>query len=106
MKDSIMDPITEKKMEVKELIHTIMEMPNTDELPLIRQLAIHLHRLLRIRVITPPISEVMITLQSEKPKLYHATRLSLPEKSHLSILFEINGDEHLAKERLQSFLND
>lgn len=106
MRESIIDPITEKKNEAKELIASIRNMPNTDELMVIRQLAVQLHRLLRIRVITPPISEIMITLQTEKPTLYHAARLSLSEKNHLSILFEIKGDEHLAKERLEQFLRN
>jgi hypothetical protein len=48
----------------------------------------------------------MTMLKMDKPKLYHAARLSLPEKSHLSILFEIIGNERLAKERLANYLND
>lgn len=106
MRDSVSDPIVAKKEEVKEIIRAIMDMPNTDELIFIRQLAICLHRLLRIRVVTPPLSEIMTMLKMDKPKLYHAARLSLPEKSHLSILFEIIGNERLAKERLANYLND
>ncbi len=106
MRESIIDPFIEKKIEVKEIIGSIMNMPNADELVAIRKLAVLLHRLLRIRVITPPVSEVMITLRAEKPLLYHAARLSLSEKNHLSILFEIKGDEKLAKERLELFLSN
>jgi hypothetical protein len=104
MRESRIDAIEVKKKEVKRLIESIMSMPDSDELPVIRQLAVYLHRLLRIRVITPPTSEVMITLQAEKPKLYHSTRLSLVEQNHLNILFEIRGDTKLAQERLHKFL--
>ncbi|NGQ97263.1 hypothetical protein G3578_19170 [Brevibacillus sp. SYP-B805] len=104
MKESYTDLTEEKKKEVKRLIESIMNMPDTDDLPTIRQLAVYLHRLLRVRVVIPPTSEVMISLQAEKPTLYHSTRLALGDRSHLDILFKIQGDRKLARERLHQFL--
>lgn len=62
-----------------------------------------LNSLLRVKCIVPPTSEVMAVIKLEKPTLYHATRLQLPDGHHLSILFQVDMDYSLAKSRLLQF---
>jgi hypothetical protein len=96
----------EKKKELKRILEAIHKIPDDDNVNTIRQLILYLNQLLRTRPITPPTSEVMIVLQARKPKLYHATRLSVSKSSHLNMLFELRGDLALAEQRLDDFVKN
>ncbi|MFY0545983.1 hypothetical protein [Brevibacillus sp. H7] len=100
------DLIGEKKQETKQIIDSILKIPNHDNNIAIRQLVLYLNKLLRIRLITPPIYELMIILREEKPVLYHAARLKISKNSHLNMLFKLNGDLKVAEQRFQQFFSD
>lgn len=93
----------EKKLIV-ELAHSILNLPDSEELTQVNILIGHLNRLLRINSVTPPITEIMSLLKHQKPALYHRTRLSINAGSQLHILFSIDFDPQLAEERLQEYL--
>lgn len=104
MADQNFSPIAEQKKELRRILESLSQIPNNDSNSSVGQLVLYLNQLLRTRGITPPTSEVMIILQSTKPMLYHATRLSLTRSSHLVMLFEIKGDVQLAQQRFDVFL--
>jgi len=93
-----------KKIEVQRILHTILMMPNSEQLSHAQELILLLNQLLRIREVTPPISEIMIVLGHQKSKLFHAARLLISLNSNLKLLFEIKGDPGLAYQRLQEYI--
>ncbi len=99
------DPLTEKKRELKKLIHSITQLPDSNSTGTIKQLVMYLTQLLRVKAVVPPTSEIMILLQSQKPQLYHGARLSVQSSSLLHMLFSIHGDAQLAATRLEEFMN-
>jgi len=94
----------QKKQEVIHMVKNIRQLPDDDSAETVKQLISYLNQLLRIKVIVPPISEIMILLQNEKPKLYHGTRYAITSTSNLQILFQIMGDAHLAEQRLRTMI--
>lgn len=88
---------------LKDLIDLIDQVPDEDNPSAIKQLIAYLNGLLRIKVITPPTSEIISLIKYQKPRLYHATRRSITSTSHLSMLFLIEMDPVLASNRLQQF---
>ncbi len=106
MTDVVSDPLLEKKKESIAIIESIMNIPNNDNITSIRQLILYLNKLLRIRTIVPPISEIMIVLRVKKPILYHSTRFKMSKNSHLHMLFTITGDPDVADQRLESYLSE
>lgn len=97
--------LDEKKKSLKQLIRSLLELPDKDNTETIKELVLYLNQLLRVKPLTPPMSEIMIVLQDQKPSLYHSTRLSLSKSSHLRMLFEIKGDPVLSKKRLDELLD-
>ncbi|MDA5111027.1 hypothetical protein O3V59_22085 [Brevibacillus thermoruber] len=97
--------LVEKKRDLKRLIQSIFEIPDQDSINNIKVLIQHLNHLLRVKSLTPPLTEIMILLKEQKPFLYHATRLAISKNSHLTLLFEIKGDPKLAAQRLEEYLN-
>jgi len=100
------DTVESNKKELKRVLRSILEIPNDGGPTAVKRLVLHLNQLLRIKVVTPPTSEVMVLLQAHKPLLFHATRVALSRSSHLNILFQIKGDTALAEERLNQLMND
>lgn len=96
--------LDEKKKNLKKLIRSLLELPDQNNNENMKELVLYLNQLLRVKPLTPPMSEIMIVLRDQKPALYHSTRLSLSRSSHLAMLFEINGDPILSKERLDELL--
>jgi hypothetical protein len=54
--------------------------------------------------VVPPVVEIMTILKLEKPKLYHATRRNVLQTSHLHMLFQVEMDPQLARQRLEEYL--
>ncbi len=97
--------LTKAKEELKRVLTTLIDLPNDDSVDNVRKLINSLNQLLRIRLITPPTSEVMIVLAHQKPLLYHAARMSIHRNSHLKILFDIKGQNDIAEKRLNEFIS-
>jgi hypothetical protein len=95
----------ERKKDMKRLIHSIFEIPDQDSPTNMKKLIQFLTQMLRVRDLTPPITEIMIVLQEQKPLLFHSTRLAIQKSSHLTLLFEIKGDSKLAVQRLEDFVS-
>lgn len=96
-----------KKLEeerVVELIKKAVEMEDSTNIAAVKELIAILNELLRIKVVVPPISELVICLAHLKPNLHYAVKSSLSRTSHLKMLFEIRGDATLAEQRLQEFI--
>lgn len=90
---------------MKRIISTLIDLPNDGTLDNVRTLINLLNQMLRIRLITPPTTEIMIFLAHNKPNLYYATKKSILKNSNLNILFEIRGDNDIVEKRLQEFLS-
>lgn len=95
---------TGDKLVAKQIITNILQFTDSDSKQAVQELIMHLNQLLRIKVIVPPMTEVMTILYQTKPKLYHATRYSLTSSSHLQMLFQIHGDPDIAQTRLADFM--
>jgi len=104
MSNMAVNPLAEKRRECREVITSILNTPDSDDQRHIKQLLSGLNQLLRIRVVVPPTSEIMVKLEASKPKLYHATRLAIPRNNPLYMLFQLKGDVTLADKRLSTFL--
>lgn len=98
--------LVEGTKNMKHLICSIFELPDQDNIQNIKKLILYLQQLLRVKTPTPPMVEIMIILQEEKPLLYNSARLSVAKNSHLAILFEIKGDYELSKKRFNDLVNN
>jgi len=98
------NPVEAKKQMIKNLLELIEKVPDDDSQPSVRAFITYLNGLLRTKGIIPPTSEIITLIKHQKPKLYHATRLSLSPQSHLQVLFQTSMDHHLAATRLQDFI--
>lgn len=88
-----------------ELIQKIESLPNNDDLQLVKELISILNNMLRIKEFTPPTIEVMTILKHKKPILYHGTKQRLTTSSNLTILFQLETDLGLVRERLEEIVN-
>ncbi|UFJ42055.1 hypothetical protein LOK74_06035 [Brevibacillus humidisoli] len=105
MKETRGNPDEGKKQMVKDLQTFLKQAADDDNPANIRQFVALLHNFLRIKTFTPPIMEIMALIKHEKPKLYHATRLSLTTTSNLKFLFQVDMDPTKAASRLEAFLS-
>ena len=92
-----------KKQIMKDLLNVLDLVPDDDQPSTIKQLIAYLNGLLRIKMVTPPTTEIMSVIKYQKPKLYHATRRSITSTSHLNMLFLLEMDPAVAMKRLQHF---
>ncbi|MGD8190139.1 hypothetical protein ACQCN2_09165 [Brevibacillus ginsengisoli] len=100
------DPAETKKVILKGLADFLTNDSDDSSKESIHNFIYFLNSLLRVKSMIPPTSEIMAIIKSERPKLYHAARLQLPSTHHLSILFQVNMDPTLAKDRLEQFRNN
>ena len=92
-----------KKQMLKEFHNFLLKVEDHEAPANIRQFVSLLHHFMRIRSFTPPFVEIMAVIKHEKPKLYHATRLSLTATSNLQYLFQVDMDLDHAVKRLEQF---
>lgn len=88
---------------MKDLLHVLDHIPDDDQPLDIKQLIAYLNGLLRIKTVTPPTTEIMSIIKSQKPKLYQATKRRITSTSHLTMLFLLDMDPTIAASRLQDF---
>lgn len=94
-----------RKSLVKDFSLILYQLENSAESKGVTKLITYLNSLLRIKDITPPVSEIMSIIKWQMPGLYHAARLSVPSTSHLEMLFMIDMNPLLAAERLEQYVN-
>jgi hypothetical protein len=94
----------QKKQELNRIIHDIYELNDIDTIENVKKLILYLNQLLRVRPLTPPTSEIMIFLRYHKPLLYYTTKYAISKSSNLKMLFDIQGDIHVALERLEEYV--
>ncbi|WP_134687486.1 hypothetical protein [Brevibacillus migulae] len=98
--------LNQKKLELKRIISDIYKLTDSDSVESVKKLTLYLNQLLRVRPLTPPSSEIMIFLKHHKPSLYYATKYAISKSSHLTMLFDIQGDVQVALERLDEYFGD
>ncbi|WPS85652.1 hypothetical protein SMD22_00910 (plasmid) [Brevibacillus halotolerans] len=92
-----------KRNIVEGFIDIIKRIPDDNDKQSIMKLVNYLNGLLRIKEVTPPVSEIMSLIKHNKPNLYYATKINVHPNSHLSMLFGIEMNTTIATERLQAF---
>jgi hypothetical protein len=97
-------PAEAKRQIVRDFHELIDQCPDNEEATSIQRLVRYLQGLLRIKVVVPPVVEIMTILKLEKPKLYHAARRSVLQTSNLHMLFQVEMDPQLARQRLDEYL--
>ncbi len=91
------------KRMIQELIQKIEDLPDDDEVTAVRDLIGILNTMLRIKAFTPPTIEIMMYIKHMKPNLYHATKKRISASSNLTILFQLEADFELVRERLKDY---
>jgi hypothetical protein len=97
-------PADAKRQIVRDFRDLMEQCLDTDEPAAIQRLVRYLQGLLRIRQAVPPVVEIMTILKHEKPILYHAARRSVLQTSNLHMLFQVEMDPRLARERLEEYV--
>ncbi|WNC12635.1 hypothetical protein [Brevibacillus brevis] len=91
-------------MIVRDFYELIETIPNRDDQETIQKLLRYLQGLLRIKQVIPPTVEIMTIVKQNKPILFHAARRAVMSSSNLSMLFQLDMDVDLAKERLRQYI--
>jgi hypothetical protein len=97
-------PADAKRQIVRDFHELIDQCPDNEEATTIQRLVRYLQGLLRIKQVVPPVVEIMTILKQEKPKLYHATRRNVLQTSNLHMLFQVEMDPQLARQRMEEYL--
>lgn len=100
---NVFEPLETKRIIVREFFDMIDTIPNTDDQETIQKFLRYLQGVLRIKQVVPPSIEIMTVVKQSKPILYHAARRSVLQSSNLYMLFQVEMDVALAKERLQQY---
>ncbi|QRG65594.1 hypothetical protein [Brevibacillus choshinensis] len=100
---SVFEPLETRKMIVREFFDLIDTIPNSDAQETVQKFLRYLQGVLRIKQVVPPTVEIMTVVKQSKPFLYHAARRSVLRSSNLYMLFQVEMDLELAKERLEQY---
>ncbi|MFF2532409.1 hypothetical protein ACFVS2_26205 [Brevibacillus sp. NPDC058079] len=103
MNESILSRKNIKQSIVEGFLDLIRKIPDDNDRKSIMKLVNYLNGLLRIKEVTPPVSEIMSLIKDQKPNLYYATKMNIHRNSHLTMLFGIEMNPEIATERLQAF---
>ncbi|WP_246009246.1 hypothetical protein [Brevibacillus fluminis] len=105
---SLMAPRTiereRKKSLIKDFSQMLDQLQNSDDPKAVGLLITYLNSLLRVKDVTPPLSEIISILKWQKPTLFHHARLTLPSTSHLTMVFQIDLNPHVALKRLEQYV--
>ncbi|MFD2371210.1 hypothetical protein ACFSO0_14905 [Brevibacillus sp. GCM10020057] len=100
---SIAAPMETRRVIIRDFFELIDTIPNLDDPGAIQKLHRYLQSLLRIKQVVPPVVEIMTVVKEHKPVLFHAARRSLMTTSNLHMLFQVDMDVELARERLKQY---
>lgn len=102
-RSTFFEPVETRRAIVREFFELIDTIPNQDDPGTIQKFLRYLQGLLRIKQVVPPVVEIMTVVKHSKPILYHAARRSVMSSSNLHMLFQVDMDVELAKDRLREY---
>ncbi|GAA4715077.1 hypothetical protein [Brevibacillus fulvus] len=96
----------DQKAYIKEVIHRIFTIPNNEDATSVKELIAGLNQLLRMKAVVLPTVEIMTIIKHQKQQLYHATKRRITSSSNLNLLFQLDANPEMAKERLRQFMEE
>lgn len=94
-----------KKSLARDLTDLLENVPDDFSLEAAQALVAFMHKLLRIKVIVPPVMEIMTLIKRDKPNVYYTAKTKVSTSSHLYMLFQLEADPEIAEQRIREFFD-